>query len=544
MEWLEEFDLYMRPVVRGLGRCRLKGGSTTTTERNIPDQTSEEKALQDYLMNYASGAGEISKYFLGSGTLGNAAGNVYSPEWGGLYNDVTGSNQSQIDRYKNRTDWANDEYGGLTRGALAEFKNNTGLNLKEYNDIMARNLGTYNDAMTQIVNQYNNATSQNLAEYNRLKSGQQSKWEDLTNGVLPSEYAANRQAALRDDVNKLYGGTINNAASRGIINSAVTNRALDDAEQNLSDTLAKMYTSDLGTQASLLGQQGQNWQDWYNTNATTWNDLYNNNTKTWNDLISTNMNARQNMYNTNHSTQKDILDSSRNSYNDMYDRYTESQNNMIDRQLTANDQKLQNAALAQTGSFEPISNYINYASTLSSPASNLYNTMYSGRMGTGSTTTSQKTDNSSGIWSAAGALGSAAIIACFTGDTLITTPTGYKCIRDIHEGDTVLSWKDGTVVEKQVSLVMEPREADIVEVYFDNGTVWHTTDSQRYFDGRHFCYVTEAGKPAIVHNGKPAEIVRVVKPGRREKVYDFTLYGFAGENVYFANDVAAEGLGD
>lgn len=497
MEWLEEFDLYMRPVVHGLGRCRFKGGSTTKTERNIPNQTAEERSLQNYLMNYAKGAGDIASYFLGSNVLGNAARNTFTPNWESLYNDVTRRNGNDLDFYNKNMYGALNNYTKTALDAVSQYTGDEDRYLGQYESSMADALGKYNDVL----------------------DGQKALWENLVNGELPSAYASNRQAALNADLKGTVGSTINGLASRGIINSGVGNKAMDDISQSASDTLAKAYRDDLAMEASLLNQQGQYAQNRYSTNAGNAGDVYGAQSSSARAKIGNQMNA----------------------YNNVWDRYSDAYNKWYDRSIENNNSRLTNAATAQTGSFEPVSNYINYASTLSSPASNLYNTMYSGRMGTGSTSTTQKSGDN-GVWSAVGALGAG--IVCFTGDTLITTPTGYKCIRDIQEGDTVLSWKDGTVVEKQVSLVMEPREADIVEVYFDNGTVWHTTESQRYFDGRHFCYVTEAGEPAIVHNGKPTEIVRVVKPGRREKVYDFTLYGFSGENVYFANDVAAEGLGD
>lgn len=498
MEWLEEFDVYMRPVVRGLGHCRFKGESTTTkTERNIPDQTAEEKELQNYLMQFAGGAGDIAKYFLGDNALGKAAGNVYNADWGDLYDTATSNSKRDLETYS-------DLYYS---------------DLSNYKQAMADALVDYQDAEDKYLSQYESAMADAISKYNSVVDKQSPLWDNLVNGILPEAYATNRQAALRDDVNALYGSTINNAASRGVINSSVTNKALSDAEQNLSDTLAKMYLEDLSMEASLLDQQQGYAQNRYNTNAGHAGSVYGNQAGSARAKIA----AQQSGYN-------DMVDRSASAYNDWYgnkDKY--------------NSSLLSNAATAQTGSYEPLSNYINYASTLYQPASNLFNTMYSGRMGTGSTTTTQSSGNN-GAWSVVGALGAG--IVCFTGDTLIATPEGYKCIRDIREGDLVLSWKDGTVVEKQVSLVMEPREADIVEVYFDNGTVWHTTESQRYFDGRHFNYVMHSGKPAVVLNGAPAEIIRVVRPGRREKVYDFTVHGFAGENVYFANDVAAEGLGD
>jgi hypothetical protein len=133
---------------------------------------------------------------------------------------------------------------------------------------------------------------------------------------------------------------------------------------------------------------------------------------------------------------------------------------------------------------------------------------------------------------------------CFTGDTLVTTPDGYKAIRDIEVGDEVLSVHDGKVAAKKVESISTPQDKCIVDVIFTNGTVWHTTESQRYFDGKHFNYCDGGENPAMVLNGKPAKVAAVEDTGRVETVYDITLEGFAGENIFFANDVAAEGFGD
>jgi hypothetical protein len=56
--------------------------------------------------------------------------------------------------------------------------------------------------------------------------------------------------------------------------------------------------------------------------------------------------------------------------------------------------------------------------------------------------------------------------------------------------------------------------------------------------------VEHEGEPALVYNGNKTHILEVRESGKTAMVYDLTLEGFAGENVFFANDVAAEGFGD
>lgn len=137
----------------------FKGGSTTTTSRNIPAQSGQEANLQTGLYNYGT----------------------------------------------------------------------TGLN-----------------NATNIQNAANNAI--NGIDWNSLVSGS----NNLVNGVLPSSFSTARQNALNADLTGTVGNAIANLGSRGILNSSVTNSALNNISQNASDTLAKNYTSDLGTYASLL----------------------------------------------------------------------------------------------------------------------------------------------------------------------------------------------------------------------------------------------------------------------------------------------------
>ena len=170
--------------------------------------------------------------------------------------------------------------------------------------------------------------------YNNTMSGVNSGYSTLANGELPTAYATARQKALQDDLTSTVGSSISGLANRGILNSSVTNRALDDISQNASDTLAKQYTNDVSTQANILGQQSYN-------------------------ALST---------------------------------------------LSGN-------STAQGASYVPASTLLSYASQLYSNPYNMYNTMYSGRMNSGGTTTTQKSSDNGkdGFWSAAGQLGAAAI---------------------------------------------------------------------------------------------------------------------------------------
>ena len=211
------------------------------------------------------------------------------------------------------------------------------------------------------------------------------------------------------------------------------------------------------------------------------------------------------------------------------------------RQSTANN-VLQGAAQSQINSYYAPSKMLDYAQNLYLPAQNQYNTMYAGRMGSaGTTSTTSKPSDNSMLWGAAGQLGSAAIIACFTGDTLVAVPGGTKAIKDIKAGDTVLSLDDDDrICKRRVLAVNRPVIQPIVDVEFENGAIWHTTDSQRAYTAPWFEYVERAKKPAVTMDGK-SKIVKHERTDKQEFVYDFVV---EDRNIFFANGIAAEGFGD
>lgn len=185
-------------------------------------------------------------------------------------------------------------------------------------------------AISSLGNTYTPNWSNLASAYNNTMSGVNSGYSTLANGELPSAYAAARQKALQSDLASTVGSSISNLANRGILNSSVTDSALNNISQNASDTLAKNYSSDLTTQANLLNSQADNAKSSLTGNVT-----------------------------------------------------------------------------AQAASYVPTSSLMQYASQLYSPAYNMYNTMYNGRMNSGGTTTTQSSSGGGkdGFWGAAGQIG-------------------------------------------------------------------------------------------------------------------------------------------
>ena len=272
---------------------------TTTTERNIPDETPEEAALKNALLPYVQQALSGASSTLSKGL--SSLNNTYNPDW-----------SSQISNY--------------TSGTNSNLSN------------------------------YNNSIASALANYNSGMSGVSKGYSDLANGNLPSSYATARQQALNSDLTETIGSAISSLAERGIVDSTNTNSALNNISQNASDTLAKNYSSDLSTAASLLGQQASNLGNIYSANSGTAKNLYGSTADTLNNNFT-------------------------------------------------------NTAKAQTASYMPTSSLLSYASQLYSPASNMWSNMYSGRMNSAGTTTTQQSSGGGkdGFWGGVGQIGAAAI---------------------------------------------------------------------------------------------------------------------------------------
>ena len=558
--------------------------------------TNAYQNRQDAQANAYSNAlnASANRAWAGQNTYQNRQNSLYAG-----YQDLLNQYNRQAATAVNRFDSSQQAANGAYQRALSDV--NQGIT--QTTDAYQRNLGSLQDAYNQRVADVNNG------------------YADLLAGKLPAAYAAARQAALKDDLEKSMGSTVSNMASRGIMNSSVTNRVLNDISQNASDTLAKQYTNDLVTAADMLSRGNNQYENWfgnnlkayegaynaginrYNTAATNAGNAYNAATGTnksildaTNALLDRQSTNAGNAYNAGTSTNKGIYDAymsnvdrDRENAKNNYSVQSESNKSVLDamraniasqttnagNSLTANnaaakgiydaannygktqyDSTVQNlkdrinvANVTQNAGLALPAAYLGYANQLYSPAQNLYNNMYNGRMGTGTTSSSTSQSGpstSSQMWGLAGTLGAASIIACFTGGTLITTPDGYKEIRSIKEGDVVLSLDaEDNPVTKKVASVNGPKEQEIWDLEFDNGIILHTTRAQRFYCAPFFEFFPQIyanGMTVVERDGGHAHIIRMHNTGRKEMVYDFTLEGSRAKNIFFANDVAVEGF--
>ena len=126
------------------------------------------------------------------------------------------------------------------------------------NAIAPNSLMLNTDAATKFVN----ASDSVQANYGTLNNNAQSQIanaqgtvSNLINGELPSSYTDNMQSAIQSTLENTMGKSLNSLAGKGVLNSSVTNQALNDISKNAASTTAENYLNNISTLNGLAGQQ-------------------------------------------------------------------------------------------------------------------------------------------------------------------------------------------------------------------------------------------------------------------------------------------------
>ena len=125
---------------------------------------------------------------------------------------------------------------------------------------MAQNAEQAQTGIGSLLGQFNTGvqsdTFKNLLNnsLNQIQSGQ-NLTSQLTQGKLPTAYTDNMTNAIKTGVNNTIGAAVNSLGNRGVLNSSVTNKAMNDIEKNVSDTMAQQYSNNIGQLAGLANQQ-------------------------------------------------------------------------------------------------------------------------------------------------------------------------------------------------------------------------------------------------------------------------------------------------
>lgn len=133
---------------------------------------------------------------------------------------------------------------------------------KQIMKYMAANATNAQGSITPLLNQFSEGVQNDnfknlLGQSSNLIQSGQSMYGDLAQGKLPTAYTENMTDAIKTGVNNTVGANINSLANRGVLNSSVTNKALNDVEGNVANAMAQSYNQNVSQLGNLAGQQIQ-----------------------------------------------------------------------------------------------------------------------------------------------------------------------------------------------------------------------------------------------------------------------------------------------
>jgi membrane-associated HD superfamily phosphohydrolase len=148
----------------------------------------------------------------------------------------------------NTSTYTPTKYELQLQNAQAKYANAISPNSLWLNDTARKILQNSIGAVQVNFNGLNNKAQSQL---NAANQG----YNNLANGELPSAYTKNMADAIRTGVQDTYGNLLNQSATRGVLNSSVTSKALDDISKNVSDTMAQNFTNNVNTLSNIYGNQ-------------------------------------------------------------------------------------------------------------------------------------------------------------------------------------------------------------------------------------------------------------------------------------------------
>jgi hypothetical protein len=114
------------------------------------------------------------------------------------------------------------------------------------------------DSMGTVKVDYNALANNAMGQITQAQQGV----AGLTQGQLPAEYQANMEAAIKSGVENTVGSMVNSLGARGVLNSSVTDKAIQGINDSVANTMAQNFTNNIGVLNGLYGQQaslaGQN----------------------------------------------------------------------------------------------------------------------------------------------------------------------------------------------------------------------------------------------------------------------------------------------
>lgn len=460
-----------------------KKSKVSSIDAKLPEATADEKQLLQGQMNWINSTNQSANTLQGMGD--RALNNVITPEYGNMYNNYLGANRGNQNAI----------------GALQNLVSTAGAkNLTDntrYANQLAASVDTMNNGASQLANEYNGALLKN-----------QNAMNSITNGQLPTGYADARRQALNNDLQATVGNAVSGLASRGIVNSSITDSTLNDISKNASNTLAAQYANDLNQAAALNSQAFNNSLSGIGAKMGLWGNTYNN-------------------------QQNGIV----NQANLLNQGYTNQMNNagtaagLIGQREGLAQNPINTGATTQSAAIQPAKDYYSMSQLNNADQEDLLNRYMTLRYGLAQPAQTMVKQGSGGFF------GGLMKGFCFVAGTEIATPEGGKAIETFVNGDKVITLD---AVNDVIALHdMGEKETHRLET-IDCNVV--TTGSEKVLTPEGLKSVEELaiGEPIMTVHGY--QFVTVCEPtGNTEHVFELQC---TGDNLFYANGIMAEGINE
>jgi hypothetical protein len=460
-----------------------KKSKVSSIDAKLPEATADEKQLLQGQMNWINSTNQSANTLQGMGD--RALNNVITPEYGSMYNAYLGANrgnQNAIAALQNQ----------VTTAGAKNVTDNT-----RYANQLAASVDTMNNGASQLANEYNGALLKN-----------QSAMDSITNGQLPTAYADARRQALNNDLQATVGNAVSRLASRGIVNSSITDSTLNDISKNASNTLAAQYSNDLGQAAALNTQALNNNLSGIGAKMGLWGNTYNNQQ---NGIIN-----QANLLNQGYANQMNNAGTAA---------------GLVGQREGLAQNPINTGATTQSAAIQPAKDYYSMSQLNNADQEDLLNRFMSLRYGLAQPAQTMVKQGSGGFF------GGLMKGFCFVEGTEIATPEGGKAIETFVNGDTVITL--GAVNDVIALHDMGEKETHRLET-IDCNVV--TTGSEKVLTPEGLKLVEELaiGEPIMTVHGY--QFVTVCEPtGNTEHVFELQC---TGDNLFYANGIMAEGINE
>jgi hypothetical protein len=450
---------------------------------NLPAAGPEEKQLLQGQIDWINRTNQSANTLQGMGD--KALNNVITPEYRQMYNAYLGTNKGN-----------QNAIGALQNQVAAAGARNLTDNTRYANQLGA-SVDAMNNGANQLANEYNGALLKN-----------QNAMDSITNGQLPAAYSEARRQALNNDLQATVGNAVSGLASRGIVNSSITDNALNDISKNASNTLAAQYSNDLGQAAALNSQAFNNSLSGIGAKMGLWGNTYNN-------------------------QQNGIV----NQANLLNQGYTNQMNNagttagLIGQREGLAQNPINTGATTQEAAIQPAKDYYSMSQLNNADQEDLLNRFMSLRYGLAQPAQTMVRQGSGGFF------GGLMKGFCFVAGTEIATPEGGKAIETFVSGDTVITL--GAV--NDVIALHDMGDKETYQLHTTDCQVT-TTGSEKVLtpNGLKLVEALEIGEPIMTVHGYQS--VTVCEPtGKTEHVYELQC---TGDNLFYANGIMAEGINE